>query len=205
MNRQAQHWDRVYETKSPEEVSWYSPHLETSIELIKRVSNDRTRAIIDVGGGESTLVDDLLSSGYTDVTVLDISEKAIEVTKQRLGMPAGRVKWIGQNICETDLPADRYHLWHDRAVFHFLTTPEQRAAYISRAATVIRRNGHLIIGTFGPQAPERCSGLDVVRYDAAALQEEFGPQFHLLDSQITQHVTPARELQQFLYCLFERA
>jgi 2-polyprenyl-3-methyl-5-hydroxy-6-metoxy-1,4-benzoquinol methylase len=204
MDTQSEHWEEVYKTKAQTEVSWYRPHLETSLALIERVATDRSVAILDVGGGESTLVDDLILCGYTDVSVLDISQTAVEVSKQRLGAAAARVEWRVGNICETELPSFRYDIWHDRAVFHFLTSPEQRAAYMARAAASVKMHGHLILSTFGPEGPTRCSGLNVVRYGATGLQAEVGAQFCLVDSQIEWHATPSGGQQQFLYSLFER-
>lgn len=204
MNASRQHWEGVYTTKAPTEVSWYRPQLEISLALIKRVSANRSAAIIDIGGGESTLVDDLILCGYTDISVLDISQIAIEATRQRLGLPAEQVEWLVGDICELELATSRYDIWHDRAVFHFLTLPEQRASYVERAAASVKGNGHLIVSTFGPEGPTRCSGLDTARYDAATLQAEFGSQFRVADSQIEWHTTPSGAKQQFLYCLFER-
>jgi 2-polyprenyl-3-methyl-5-hydroxy-6-metoxy-1,4-benzoquinol methylase len=204
MSAQKQHWEDVYTTKAPTAVSWYRQHLESSLALIERMSAVHSVAIIDVGGGESTLVDDLISRGYSDISVLDISETAIEATKRRLGPVAGQVKWLVGDLCEIVLPPSRYDIWHDRAVFHFLTLHEQRAAYVAKAAASVNKNGHLIISTFGPEGPTRCSGLDTARYDATALQSEFGSQFRLTDSQIDWHTTPEGGRQQFLCCVFVR-
>jgi 2-polyprenyl-3-methyl-5-hydroxy-6-metoxy-1,4-benzoquinol methylase len=198
------HWESVYQAKAQEEVSWYRPHLNTSLALIERVAPRHSAAIIDVGGGSSTLADDLVRRGYTDVTVLDLSETALRTTQKRLGPASAVIQWLIADVCEADLRQDRYDIWHDRAVFHFLTLPEQRAAYAARAAASVKRSGHLIIGTFGPEGPTRCSGLDTAHYDAAALEAEFGSQFRLAESQIEWHTTPAGGKQQFLYCVFER-
>lgn len=185
-------------------MSWYRPHLEISLALIERVSANRSAAIIDIGGGESTLADDLILRGYTDISVLDISQKAIDVTMRRLGPFAERVEWLVDDIFEMKFPPFRFDVWHDRAVFHFLTLPEQRASYVTKAAASVKRNSHLIVSTFGPDGPTRCSGLDTAHYDATALEAEVGSQFRLVDSQIEWHTTPAGGKQQFLYCLFER-
>jgi len=198
------HWESVYATKEPGQVSWYRPHLDTSLALIERVAPSHSAAIIDVGGGASTLADDLVRRGYTGVTVLDLSETALRAAKERLGPASAQIRWLTADVCETDLPLDRYEVWHDRAVFHFLTLPEQRAAYVARAAASVKRNGHVIVSTFGPEGPTRCSGLDTAHYDAAALEGEFGSQFRLVESQIEWHTTPASGKQQFLYCLFGR-
>ena len=194
------HWENVYQTKAVDEVSWYRPHLETSLRLIEDAAPERDRAIIDVGGGEATLVDDLVSRGYTDVTVLDISQAAIEVAKNRLGFAAAPVHWITGDITSAELEAARYDLWHDRAVFHFLTSADDRAEYVRQVALAVRPGGHVIVATFGLDGPEKCSGLDVVRYDAENLHGEFGPKFRLLDSVIELHETPWGTPQQFMYC-----
>lgn len=196
-----QHWNHVYQTKSPDAVSWYRPHLEKSLALIRRAAGDLSAAIVDVGGGESTLVDDLLAAGYRDVTVLDISPTAIEVAKKRLGNNADRVTWLAADITEADLPEHRYDVWHDRAVFHFLTEPRQRAAYVRQVARAVKPGGHVIVAAFGPEGPQQCSGLDVVRYDADALHDEFGNHFRLVDSTTELHETPFGTTQQFVYCL----
>jgi SAM-dependent methyltransferase len=196
------HWDRVYETKQPTEVSWYRPHLETSLELIERAAPDprSASAVIDVGGGESTLVDDLLARGFTDVTVLDISAAALEGTKARLGAAATRVQWLAGDVTEVALPEARYDVWHDRAVFHFLTDSAHRAAYVRQVARAVRVGGHVIVGAFGPDGPTRCSGLEVVRYGANELHEQFGRSFELLAHLEEAHRTPAGRDQQFVWC-----
>ena len=194
------HWDTVYRTKAPDAVSWYRPHLERSLALIRRAAPDLASSIIDVGGGESTRVDDLLAHGYRDVTVLDISTAAIEVAKERLGALAGGVTWLAADITASELPAERYDVWHDRAVFHFLTDPQQRAAYVRQVGRSMRRGGHVIVATFGPAGPTKCSGLDVVRYDAETLHGEFGPRFTMVGHTTELHQTPFETTQQFLYC-----
>ena len=195
------HWDDVYQSKAMDEVSWYKPHLDVSVSLIEDAAPDRGSAIIDVGGGEATLVDDLVTRGHGDVTVLDISQAAIEVAKARLGSSAALVHWITGDITEVELEAARYDIWHDRAVFHFLTNAEDRAAYVRQVARAVKLGGHVIVATFGPEGPEKCSGLDVVRYDAGSLHGEFGPKFRLLDSVTEHHETPWGTPQQFMYCL----
>ena len=193
------HWEDVYQSKAVDEVSWYRPHLDVSLGLIENAAPDRGSAIIDVGGGEATLVDDLVARGYGDVTVLDISEAAIEVAKARLG-PAAAAHWITGDITRVELEAARYDLWHDRAVFHFLTKAEDRAAYVRQVARAVKPGGHVIVATFGPEGPETCSGMDVVRYDAGSLHGEFGAKFRLLDSVTELHETPWGTPQQFMYC-----
>jgi ubiquinone/menaquinone biosynthesis C-methylase UbiE len=194
------HWEKVYQTKAVDEVSWYRPHLETSLRLIEDAAPDRDSAIIDVGGGEATLVDDLVARSYSDLTVLDISAAAIEVANSRLGASGASVHWIAGDITAVDLEAARYDVWHDRAVFHFLTSADDRAAYVRQVSRAVKLGGHVIVATFGPEGPEKCSGLDVVRYDAENLHGEFGPKFRLLDSVTELHETPWGTPQQFMYC-----
>ncbi len=195
------HWEKIYGTKAPDAVSWYRPHLEISLELIQRAAPQRSASIIDVGGGESTLVDDLLAQGYQNITVLDVSETAIEATRKRLGPVSAQVHWLVADITDAQLEPGAYDVWHDRAVFHFLTAPEARAAYVRQVAKAVKPAGYVIVSTFGPEGPTKCSGLDVVRYDAESLHQEFGVHFRLLDSSQELHRTPFGTTQQFLYCL----
>ncbi|MGF6275644.1 2-polyprenyl-3-methyl-5-hydroxy-6-metoxy-1,4-benzoquinol methylase [Massilia sp. UYP11] len=194
------HWETVYRSKAPDAVSWYAPHLNTSLALIERSAGARSAAIIDVGGGQATLVDDLLARGCTDVSVLDISAEAISVARARLGAQADRVAWLVADITQTTLPERRYDVWHDRAVFHFLLEPAQRAAYVRQVARAMRPGGSVIVATFGPEGPTTCSGLDIVRYDADGLHDEFGPAFRLVESRTELHRTPFGTTQQFVYC-----
>ncbi len=194
------HWEKVYKAKAPDAVSWYRPHLETSIALIERAGAEPASSIIDVGAGESTLADDLLSLGYENITALDISQIAVDVCKKRLGATASRVRWLVADITAAELNLGIYDVWHDRAVFHFLTTVEQRIAYVRNVARSVRRGGHVIVSTFGPEGPSRCSGLDVVRYNAESLHHEFGKSFRLVESSEELHQTPFGTTQQFLYC-----
>lgn len=196
-----EHWEKVYRRLPPEAVSWYRPHLETSVELIERVAGGRGASIIDVGGGESTLVDDLQARGYERVTVLDISETAIETSKQRLGPAATRVRWIAGDVTAAEFERGAYDVWHDRAVFHFLTVPEQRIAYVGNVAHAVKPGGYVLVSTFGPQGPAKCSGLEVMRYDAEQLHGEFGAHFRPVESREEIHRTPSGAVQQFLYCL----
>jgi SAM-dependent methyltransferase len=199
MNAQT-HWERIYTEKAPDAVSWYRPHLETSLALIEQISPDRSASIIDVGGGESTLVDDLLARGYENITILDISQTAIDANRKRLGIVSERVKWLVADICKIKLDPPAYDVWHDRAVFHFLTEARDRSAYVGQAARAVKRGGHVIVSTFGPEGPMKCSGLDVVRYDAQSLHREFGVNFRLVESSKELHQTPFGTVQQFLYC-----
>ncbi len=194
------HWEKVYATKQPEAVSWYRAHLETSVALIERAAHSRSASIIDIGAGESTLVDDLLARGYEHITVLDVSQTALEVTKKRLGPLAERIKWVVADITQMQLEPLTYDVWHDRAVFHFLTSTEQRAVYVRNVATAVKPGGHVIVSTFGPEGPTKCSGLEVMRYDAQSLHDEFGIRFRLMESSKELHKTPFGTTQQFLYC-----
>ena len=195
------HWEKIYRKKAPDAFSWYRPHLEASLELIEKAAPKRSASIIDVGGGESTLVDDLLAQGYQDITVLDVSQTAIDVTKKRLGPDAQRVHWLTADIAKSELTSNAYDVWHDRAVFHFLTANDQRIAYVRQVARTVKPGGHVLVSTFGPEGPTKCSGLEVVRYDADSLHAEFGVRFRLLDSFKELHNTPFGTTQQFLYCL----
>jgi SAM-dependent methyltransferase len=194
------HWEQIYGTKAPEAVSWYRPHLEISLKLIERAAPDFSASIIDVGGGESTLVDDLLARGYKNVTVLDVSQTAIDVSRKRLGEASERVKWLVADITKTELAPHAYDVWHDRAVFHFLTAMDERTAYVRQVAHAVKPGGHVIVSTFGPEGPTKCSGLDVMRYDAESLHDQFGTRFHLVESSQELHQTPFGTTQQFLYC-----
>jgi 2-polyprenyl-3-methyl-5-hydroxy-6-metoxy-1,4-benzoquinol methylase len=194
------YWENVYTTNAPESVSWYRAHLETSLALIEQAAVALSASIIDIGGGESTFVDDLLLRGYKNLTVLDVSRTAIEVTKKRLGSVAEQVRWLVGDIFEIALEPHAYDLWHDRAVFHFLTTAERRLAYVRQVTRAVKPGGHVIVSTFGPEGPTKCSGLEVMRYDAESLHGEFGGRFRLVQSSKELHQTPIGTAQQFLYC-----
>jgi 2-polyprenyl-3-methyl-5-hydroxy-6-metoxy-1,4-benzoquinol methylase len=194
------HWENLYRTKTPDAVSWYRPHLDRSLRLIESASPDRNASIIDVGGGESTLVDDLLAHGYHNLTILDVSQTALDVTKARLGETGERVHWLCADITQADLPAHAFDIWHDRAVFHFLIDPSQRERYVQSVLNAVRPGGHVIASTFGREGPTKCSGLDVARYDADSLHGEFGDRFKLIESSKELHETPFGTTQQFLYC-----
>ena len=195
------HWDAVYQNKRPDQVSWYRPHLDVSLELIAKTVTDRAARIIDVGGGEATLVDDLLASGYRRVDVLDLSATALDVARERLGERAAEVGWLCGDVTSYAFEAGAYDLWHDRAVFHFLTEVDARRAYVEQVLRAVKPGGHVIVATFGPEGPQQCSGLDVVRYDADSLHDQFGARFTLLDHQVEEHTTPAGRQQQFVYCM----
>lgn len=200
-----EHWDRVYERKGPERVSWFQPSLRLSLRLIEEIGLPTSARIIDVGGGASTLVDDLLARGFRHLTVLDLSGKALEEARRRLGPRADEVTWIEGDILEAELPTAGYDLWHDRAVFHFLTDAEARRRYVAQAHRALAPGGHIIMATFGPEGPEQCSGLDVVRYDAEGLTGEFGAPFQKIRCLEEAHTTPWGAEQEFLYCYCRRA
>lgn len=193
------HWDRVYRSKRPEAVSWYQPSLRLSLDLIERIGIAPTARVLDVGGGASTLVDDLLDRGFDHLTVLDLSSEALAVARERLGARASRVTWMQGDVTTVELPAGRFDLWHDRAVFHFLTAPEARQRYVRQARQALAPGGHAIVATFGPEGPSQCSGLDVVRYDADGLHAEFGG-FEKLGQLEERHLTPWGSEQHFVYC-----
>lgn len=199
------HWEEVYQTKAETEVSWFQEHSDVSLGLIRRSGVPKDGAIIDVGGGASRLVDGLIAGGYSALTVLDISGAALAVTRQRLGNLAEAVDWIEADITDVDLPRQRFDLWHDRAVFHFLTEEDQRRRYVRALRQAIRPGGHLIIATFGPDGPTRCSGLPVVRYGPGRLLEELGEGFELVEQMSEAHRTPFGKVQQFQYCRFRVA
>lgn len=201
MSGAERHWERVYQSKRADEVSWFRPHLDISLAVIAKAVPDRGARIIDVGGGEATLVDDLLAAGYRHIDVLDLAETALEVTRQRLGDTATGIGWLHGDVTTYPFAHNAYDLWHDRAVFHFLTDPAARAAYVQQVLHAVKPGGHVMVATFGPEGPRQCSGLEVVRYDAASLHGAFGDRFMLVEHQLEEHTTPAGRLQQFVYCL----
>jgi ubiquinone/menaquinone biosynthesis C-methylase UbiE len=198
------HWQHIYETKAPTRVSWYQEHAQISLQFIQRIGIQKTYPIIDIGGGASTLVDDLLAAGFENVSVLDVSGKALELAQQRLGERAAQVTWIEANITQVDLPEGAYALWHDRAVFHFLTQPSDRRRYIETAWRAVQKGGHVIVATFAPDGPDHCSGLEVMRYSPESLHAEFGAGFELVDSARETHHTPFGTEQKFIYCYCRR-
>ena len=194
------HWEKVYRTKRPNEVSWYRPHLEISLQLIEDAAPNHNAQIIDVGAGESTLVDDLMARGYRNVYVLDVSSMALEVAKGRLGASANQVAWLCGDVTTFGFSRYQFDVWHDRAVFHFLTDSKDRVAYVRQVAHAVKPGGHVIVATFGPEGPTQCSGLDVVRYGPESLHDEFGTSFRLVKHLTEFHRTPAGSIQQFTYC-----
>jgi SAM-dependent methyltransferase len=202
---QAQHWETVYNTKPTDQVSWYQPHAETSLRLIEQLCPDRSSHIIDVGAGASMLVDDLLAAGYQRLTVLDIAESALAVTRRRLGPQSEKVDWRVGDVTTVPLPEAEFDVWHDRAVFHFLTDEHDRERYVRQVLQAVRPGGFVIVATFGPNGPLQCSNLDVCRYAPEELHGEFGSTFDLLGHRTEQHHTPAGKTQEFVYCYCVRS
>ena len=200
-----QHWEQIYSTKPSDAVSWFQDHADQSLRLIHNTRLGRNAAIIDVGAGASTLVDDLLAEGYTDLTVLDLSPAALMVAKQRLAQHAECVRWAEGDVTRAEFPVHRFDIWHDRAVFHFLTEPADRQAYVEQVVRSVRPGGHVIVATFAEDGPEKCSGLPVVRYQPESLHAEFGDAFLLVGHEKEAHHTPSGAVQQFVYCYCRKA
>jgi 2-polyprenyl-3-methyl-5-hydroxy-6-metoxy-1,4-benzoquinol methylase len=195
------HWESVYGTRGTTSLSWYQPHPRRSLDLIDRTAVAKTARILDVGGGDSLLVDELVSSGYTDITVVDLSIAALDRARARLGRTASaRVTWLEGDILDVHMPGEPFDVWHDRAVFHFLTSAKERGSYIERVERSVRPGGHVIVATFAEDGPTRCSGLPVVRYSATELHGTFGSDFQLLASEREVHRTPTGAEQSFTYC-----
>jgi len=201
--RQA-HWEGVYTTKGEKEVSWYQDDPAPSLDLIALAGVSKPASIIDIGGGASRLVDHLLAQGFERLTVLDLSAAALESAKARLGEKAAKVRWEVADITKWN-PPQAYDLWHDRAAFHFLTDEADQSAYVERVRKAVSPGGHVIIGTFALDGPERCSGLPIVRYDSAALSALLGPEFTLIDARRHDHTTPWGAVQRFQFSTFRRA
>lgn len=203
MSDRTTHWQNVYATKSETEVSWFQASPAISLEMIRAASPDRAAAIIDIGGGASRLVDALLQDGYRNLAVLDLSANALDVAKKRIGPTASTVDWIVADAT-TWRPAKTWDVWHDRAAFHFLTDPRDRAAYVERLRSAVAPGGHVIIATFAPDGPEKCSGLPVQRHDSASLSAELGPEFELVETRSETHHTPWHSTQAFQFSRFRR-
>lgn len=195
------HWETVYETKNPDQVSWTQETPKTSLEFIRSFQLKKTAKIIDIGGGESKLVDYLLNDGFENISVLDISSKSLEKTKNRLGEKAKKVNWIVSDILEFK-PNTTYDVWHDRATFHFLTKPDQIKKYIKIAKISVK--GFITIGTFSKNGPKKCSGLDIKQYNENELTLEFKDGFKKIECLTEDHLTPFKTLQNFIFCSFKR-
>ena len=196
-----EHWEHIYQSRSPTAVSWYQSEARVSLDLIRRVAPDLETPVMDVGGGASTLVDGLLEAGFRDVTVLDLAGSALTLARARLGSRAGHVHWLEADVLEAKVPAAKFGVWHDRAVFHFLTRREDRTRYVAQVRHAVASGGHVIVASFSVDGPTRCSGLDVVRYSAESMHAEFGRGFQLLESVPEEHHTPNGSVQAFVYCL----
>lgn len=194
------HWENIYAVKAPTEVSWYREHLDNSLKMILQTKTAKSGTIIDIGGGSSTLVDDLFKKGFSNLSVLDISANAIETSRERLGKRAEKVEWIVADITNVSLPENYYDVWHDRAVFHFLTETEDRKKYVELVMRSLKVGGHIIVASFGLNGPAKCSGLDVVRYSPETMRDEFGKHFKLVKSLNETHHTPFGTTQEFIYC-----
>ena len=198
------HWENVYSTKSENELSWFQQHARLSMKLIHQYAPEKTSSIIDVGGGASTLVDDLLGNGYSNISVLDLSDKALTKSRLRLGKISSHVKWIVADVTQASLPAHGFDVWHDRAVFHFLNSEEERHAYVQAVLDAVKPGGLVIIATFAEDGPTSCSGLAVSRYSASQLHAEFGEAFQMLGHEKESHHTPLGKEQKFVYCCFRK-
>lgn len=197
------HWENIYQTKQLNEVSWYQPTPQTSLNFFKELNIDKAANIIDIGGGDSFLVDNLLQQGYQHITVLDIANHAIERAKKRLGSLASNVKWIESDIINFK-PTEKYDFWHDRAAFHFLTTVNDINAYIQITQESIHPNGIMVIGTFSEEGPLKCSGINIQQYSAQSLSALFSHSFKTIQSFTTNHLTPFNTQQNFLFCSFRK-
>ena len=197
------HWQSVYTKKKLKEVSWYRPHLEQSLALIKTCGLTKQAHIVDIGGGGATLVDDLLDHGYKHLTVVDLAQAAFDQSKERLAERADDVRWLVGDATTPLLDTQSIDLWHDRAVFHFLTADAQREAYVAEILRCVRPGGHVLIGAFATDGPERCSGLEVTRYSPAEIADALGPQFELISQAREVHITPGGSEQAFSYALLQ--
>ena len=203
MQNNKQHWENVFATKEETEVSWFQPYPKTSIEFLELFQLPVTANIIDVGGGDSHLVDALLDKGYQNIWVLDISATALEKAKQRLGEKAKQVHWIVTDITEF-VPPVQFDFWHDRAAFHFLTNEEAINKYVSIAEKGIKENGYLILGTFSENGPTKCSGLEIQQYNETSMSNRFEVDFNRIKCITENHTTPFNTVQNFLFCSFQK-
>lgn len=197
------YWDKVYKTKQPDEVSWYEPRPITSLEFIKQLDLPKSASIFDNGGGDSHLADSLLQLGYSDISVLDVSEEALAKTKKRLGKDASKIKWIVADEAYCN-PGEKYDLWHDRAAFHFLTEENEIRNYVNTIKNCIKPGGYFIVGTFSDKGPKKCSGLEVKQYSENLMTDLLKESFEKLSCLTTDHKTPFNTLQNFLFCAFKR-
>lgn len=195
------HWDDVYRTKGPEQVSWFQAEAHLSRALIERSAPERSARIVDVGAGASLLTTELLRAGYHHLTIVDLSAAALALAQERLGAASTAVTWRVGDVLDLEFAPAAFDVWHDRAVFHFLTQPEERMRYVAQVRHAVAPGGHILVATFAEDGPLRCSGLEVARYSPAALHHQFGPDFELIASERELHTTPAGAQQAFTYCL----
>jgi len=201
---ETEHWEEIYSTRSASQVGWYATHLETSIKWITELKLAPEDPLIDIGGGASTLVDDLLKSGHRNLTVLDLSRRALQLSQQRLNQQSSAITWLNGDVTEIELPPKYFCMWHDRAVFHFLIEAEAQQQYRDAMLKTLKIGGYFLIGTFSPDAPPQCSGLPVQRYTSDLLGKIFGKEFELKRQQNEIHYTPSGVEQAYIYCLFLR-
>lgn len=204
MKEKKSHWEDVYQKKDLEEVSWYQPKAETSMEYIRSFDLKKDAKIIDIGGGDSFLAENLLSEGYKNITVLDISEAALARARSRLGDKAEKIKWIVADASDFS-PPEKYDLWHDRATFHFLTTEEEIDKYLKTLKNTIKKNGYVVMGTFSEKGPEKCSGIKIKQYSLHDLSELLNGGFETLECKNVDHITPSDAVQNFSFCSFRKA
>ncbi len=198
------HWREVYREKPADGVSWYRPRLEMSLRLLEEAGLTPQSRVIDVGGGASTLVDDLLARGVSVVTVLDLAIEALDIARERLGIRGSRVQWLAADVTRADLPEAAYDLWHDRAVLHFLVDPDSAAAYVAQVRRSLAPGGHVVVGGFAPDGPERCSGLAVARRSPEDVAALFGPDFELVREAKENHHTPSGSTQAFSWAVLRK-
>jgi SAM-dependent methyltransferase len=197
------HWENIYSQKQSKDLSWYQEVPVTSLNFVKELNLPKTAKIFDNGGGDSHFVDYMFDMGYNDITVLDISETALQKTKERLGKKANKIKWI---ICDEAKcnPGEQYDLWHDRAAFHFLTDENEIQSYVQTIGKCIKPGGYLVIGTFSEEGPKKCSGIEITQYTEKSMVEKFGKYFKVLKCIKVNHVTPFNTTQNFIFCSFKR-
>lgn len=203
MEDRKSHWENIYQTKDLKQVSWYQPKPKTSLALISEFNLNKDAAIIDIGGGDSFLADYLLKFGCSNLTVLDISEKALEKAKARLGDDAKKIEWIVSDITKFS-PSKKYDLWHDRAAFHFLTEADEIEEYVNLVSKTLKSNGKLIIGAFSENGPTKCSGIEIKQYSYENLIQLFSEHFEKLDCKYVDHETPSGSIQNFTFCTFRK-
>lgn len=196
------HWENIYQSKSVKEVSWFQEHADLSLNFIKKANGNLDANIIDVGGGASVLVDNLIANGYRNITVVDISEHALSIARERIGEQATNISWVAGDVTTIIFPKHHFDIWHDRAVFHFLTDPADRQRYVENMINFVKPGGHVIVATFSLNGPTKCSGLDIIQYSPEKLQNEFGEGFSIVNHVEEKHKTPSGGEQQFIYCSF---